>query len=301
MNRTMVTGGSAEIALGTVQFGLDYGVSNPGGRTMPGEVAEILRSAEGFGIRLLDTAAAYGESETVLGQAMAPGAGFDIVTKTPALDAGRDVAAQVRDSFAASLARLQRERLYGLLTHRCDDLLEGEGGAVYDALLGLRDSGAVARIGVSVYTPEQVDAVLERFPIDLVQLPLNLLDQRMHTSGAIDRLVQAGVEVHVRSCFLQGVLLMSPEALPAYLHPLQGRLNDFRREMADRGLSPLAGALAFARQCRGVSAVVVGVCSREQLVEIAEAAEAVLPDDFAAAGYASDDPALVDPRNWPNG
>jgi aryl-alcohol dehydrogenase-like predicted oxidoreductase len=298
MTYSAVSNDAADVALGAVQFGLDYGVSNPNGRTMPDEVARILQAARGYGIKILDTAAAYGESESVLGQVMGPAAGFEIVTKTPVLGHGADVRLQVRRSFEQSLERLRQDKVYGLLAHNCDDLLGDDGDIFYDALRELRDEGVVSKIGASVYEPDQVRNILERFQIDIIQLPLSIFDQRMHGSGMIDRLASAGVEIHVRSCFLQGVLLMRQADLPDHLRPLEERLVVFRQTMAECGLSPLAGALAFVRHCDGVDAVVVGVCSEVQLDEIAVAAQANFPSGLAVDMLAVDDPALIDPRNW---
>jgi len=288
----------ASVALGAVQFGLDYGISNPSGRTMPAEVARILKAAWGYGIGILDTSAVYGESESVLGQVMAPSEDFKIITKTPVSVQGVNVRLQVRQSFKRSLERLRQDRIYGLLAHHCDDLLANDGNLFYGALRELREEGAVSKIGVSVYLPEQVEKVLERFQIDIIQLPLSIFDQRMYTSGMIDRLASAGVEVHVRSCFLQGVLLMPPADLPENLRPLEKKLTMFQNSTSECGLSPLAGALAFVRHCVGVDTVVVGVCSEVQLDEIAAAAQVFPPSGLLTEALAVNDPELIDPRNW---
>ena len=290
----------AELALGTVQFGLAYGVSNAGGQTPMHEVARILDAARAYGIRLLDTAAAYGDSETVLGELAGPRSGFEIVTKSPKLDGKRPAAVQVNEACAVSLKRLRRDRLYGLLVHDFDDLLAAEGWELYGALQELKQAGLVERIGASVYDPAQVEELIDRsFDFDFVQLPFSLLDQRMRTSGALARLAADGVEVHVRSCFLQGALLMPPAQLPEHLLALRGRLEEYRAAVRECGLTPLAGALAFVRDCPGVDAVVVGVCDKGQFDEIAHAAAATLPEGIATELFAVDDPELIDPRKWP--
>ena len=293
-----MTDRAASIALGTVQFGLDYGVSNPDGRTTAEEVAKILCAADDYGIRFLDTAAAYGESEAVLGQVMDTGADFSIITKTPVLDHSADLREQVHRSFQRSLARLRQRSVYGLLAHRCDDLLADDGDRFYSALCELKENGSVANIGASIYSPDQAEALLQLYKIDIVQLPLSILDQRMLKSGVIEHLAAEGVEVHVRSCFLQGVILMAPADLPPHLQPLAPKLTRFQCAMTEAGMTPLAGALAFARHCPGVRAVVVGVCSKTQLDEIAAAAIARFPAAVPIDVIAEDDTALIDPRNW---
>jgi aryl-alcohol dehydrogenase-like predicted oxidoreductase len=289
----------AEIALGTVQFGQDYGVSNMDGRTMPKEVAQILRSARDNGIRLLDTAATYGESETVLGGQRAPEMGFDIVTKAPPLQPGMEIQTQISQAMEDSLQRMGCPQVYAVLAHRCEDILGAHGEETYAALRRLKDKGLVSKIGASVYSPEQALGIIERFRVDIVQLPLNLFDQRMHTSGTIDKLASASIEVHARSCFLQGALLMDPEGLPHFLEPLQAKLIKLHRDMTDSGLTAMQGALAHSMHCAGVSAVIVGVCSVVQLDEILSASHATFPDGLNTDYYAVDDPAVIDPRRWP--
>jgi aryl-alcohol dehydrogenase-like predicted oxidoreductase len=207
-----------QLGLGTVQFGGDYGVSNPGGRTPPDEVARILALAEREDIGLLDTAALYGDSEAVLGGALRRGHKFRIVSKTLKFDAARISqadASALRAGFENSLRRLRQDRLYGLLVHAAADLLRPGGELLWAALNELKREGLVEKIGVSVYTGEDIEAILLRFRPDLVQLPLSVLDQRLIAGGQLARLKAQAVEIHARSIFLQGLLLMEDAELPS--------------------------------------------------------------------------------------
>lgn len=288
--------------LGTAQFGLDYGVSNRRGQCPPGEARKILRQAAKSGFDVLDTAAAYGSSEATLGRILEPGHGFDIVTKTPPLESHRGTqtaAEHLTRAFTHSLVRLRQKSVHGLLVHNADDLLGPEGGAIWSAMEGLRERGRVSRIGASVYGPDEADALLARFPLQIIQTPFNVFDQRLTASGCLGRLKRRGVEVHVRSAFLQGLLLMPPEETPDHLAPARPPLRDWRTAMAALGLSPLEGAIGFLRQTPAIDAVVLGVTCRDELLEIARALEVTIPPGIGWTQFALDEPDIIDPRYWP--
>lgn len=292
------------LALGTVQFGLAYGVTNPSGQVPVEESGRILAHAATQGISLLDTAAAYGQSETVLAELLAPGHSFRVVTKTLPL-AGRPVAdglATLNEALDRSLRLLAADKpLYGLMVHHAGDLLSTLGSELFARLEALQRDGKVEKIGVSVYAAEELEALLDRYPLDLVQLPHNILDQRLRQSGWLARLSERNVEIHVRSAFLQGLLLQSPDHLPSHLSALSQPLRRVGERADKLGVTPMTLALAYLRQQTQIAEVVVGVLNAAQLDEIARAWElaAELP-----AGCADDlginDPDLLNPARWPH-
>lgn len=287
-----------KLALGTAAFGLDYGVTNTSGRVAESEVAAILRAAEELGIAVLDTAAAYGDAEEVLGTRLDGTEGFRVVTKLPPLRADRvgpDELAASSAAFDRSLQRLRTDSVYALLVHDADDLLAPGGGALWELMARLRESGRVTRIGASLYTPEQAFSLLDRFGPDVVQAPFSVLDRRLADAGALAALAGAGVEVHARSAFLQGVLLEPPASLPAHLAALAPAVAAVHERAREIGVSPLQAALGFVLGVEEVTAVVCGVLSERHLRELA-AVPACDPALFEGLG-ASAGP-LVDPRNW---
>jgi aryl-alcohol dehydrogenase-like predicted oxidoreductase len=256
---------AARLGLGTVQFGLDYGISNAGGRPSEEEVREILASAVNGGMDLIDTAAAYGDSEAVLGRCL-PEAGIRLVTKTRPLRErtnGSDIA-WISEGFARSLQRLRLDSVEGLLVHHAADLLGPSGDAIYAELVRLKDDGRVRRIGLSAYTGAEVDAALGRYDIDLIQIPVNVLDQRLMLGGQIQRLRARGVEIHVRSVFLQGLLLMEPANAPTYFSAIRPMLQAWRDVLTEGGMTPAEGAFAFVHSL-DVDVVLVGVENAQQL------------------------------------
>lgn len=287
----------AKLGLGTVQWGLSYGVSNHSGRTDQPEVARILDAARKRGVGVLDTAALYGQAEALLGRLGV--AGFSVVTKTPKFDKpliGREQANTLEAAFRRSLEQLQLDRTFGLLIHHAEDVLVPGGEHLIETMLRLKQDGLVERIGVSVYDGHQVDRLMERFVPDMVQVPINALDQRLLASGHLAHLKRSGVEIHARSVFLQGLLLMADTAVPAYFHPIAPLLAEWRARVATSGQTTAQAALAFVRGIKEIDKLIVGVESRSQFEMIAD--HMAEDRSFDASGLACDVEKFVNPARW---
>jgi aryl-alcohol dehydrogenase-like predicted oxidoreductase len=287
------------LGLGTVQFGLSYGVSNVVGRFPEQQVAEVLDYAWREGIRTLDTANAYGDSEVVLGRNLSPTHDFEIVTKTVPVAAttiDATVIQEVERGLRTSLERLGVQNVHGVLVHQADNLIVPGGERLYELLAAWKQAGRIRHIGVSVYDSRQLLQVTERFRVDIVQLPLNVFDQRMLRDGSVGRLHAAGVKVHVRSVFLQGLLLMRPEELPPHLARFAGRLTQYRQHLAQLQCSALEAALGFIKGIPEVDVALIGINSPAHLRECIDAYDRSGRLDLAAFG--SEDVQLIDPRHW---
>jgi len=285
-----------KIALGTVQFGLDYGVSNETGQVSLFEAKRILLVAKENVIDLLDTAIAYGNSEEVLGKAGVDE--FRVVTKLPSpIDNQANVTHWATQHVRESLQRLGQKKLYGLLLHRAEDLSGSKGGQLVQALADLKNDGFVQKIGVSIYSPDELDEVYKKIKIDLVQAPLNVVDRRLQSSGWLDRLKDDGVEVHTRSAFLQGLLLMERSKIPLKFSRWSNLWDRWHEELNVQGVSPLAASLAYPLSLEQVDRVIVGVDSAKQLSEILESAESANqgPD---TSFMRSTDLDLINPSKW---
>ena len=286
------------LVLGTVQFGLDYGISNVGGAVPRGEVSDILTLAHQSGIRMLDTAAAYGDSESVLGTLDDIAATFEIISKTVPIRTGQIDDAElaiIEQGIRRSLNRLRRDRVAALLVHDARDIL-GRGGERLWALLERhKAAGHASRIGVSVYDAEEIEAVLSRFPVELIQLPLSVFDQRLIEDGTLGRLAARGIAVHARSLFLQGLLLMPSEDVPEALQVALPLLMRWRDLCAEAKVARLEAALGFALS-QPIEGLVVGVHSRAHLAECLAALKQPLALPWAS--LACRDLAVIDPRQW---
>ncbi len=273
-----------KLGLGTVQFGQPYGLSNARGQVSRSEAAAILQRASQAGVTVLDTAANYGEAESVL--AALDTARFRIVTKT----------CTVKDGVAAVVARARQSaqtlKADTLLVHAAADL---EVPGLWDALLDLKAQGVFRRIGVSTYVADNPAALAVRFKPDVVQLPFSLLDQRLLKDGTLARLAGLGVEVHARSLFLQGLLLM--ETPPAHLAAATPHLAALRTKLAAAGTTPLAAALGFVLSRPDIAIGLVGVTGADELDDILAAAAKPLPKlDWEAC--ALDDTRILTPSLW---
>lgn len=287
-----------ELILGGAQFGFSYGATNRSGQVDRQEVGRILAYAQEHGIKRIDTAAVYGESESVLGNYLAT-MRFRVISKLPRLSdpSPADIGHWAEQSVRASLARLRCDQLDALLLHHPPDLEGGHGEALYEAICRVRELGLTRRLGFSVYDPETFIRIASKFPVQVVQLPLNVFDQRF-VSEAIPWARERGIEIHARSLFLQGTLLASPANLPTYLQgfrPVFSRLHDWCQSL---GASPLEVVLAFAKSMDAVDGWVVGVTGMEELAQILRAWNQVLPSDADFKQWASLDEELILPSKW---
>lgn len=284
-----------KLALGTVQFGLQYGVANTSGQVKPSEVLKILNLARSCGIDTLDTAAAYGDSESVLGTA---GVGdFDIVTKIPPFPVqGPPISDWIEATVLHSIKTLGQKSIKGLLFHRSQDLLRADGPLAYSTLAKLKEQGLVEKIGVSVYSPTELDALFLHFKFDIVQVPMNIFDRRIVLSGWLDKLKNFGVEVHIRSAFLQGLLLMPPQKRPGYFLKWDDIFRDYDVWLKEEGLTALHACLGFLHAVKGIDKIVVGTDSASQLEQIIESFKPLrvsVPDSLM-----SSDESLINPSLW---
>jgi aryl-alcohol dehydrogenase-like predicted oxidoreductase len=287
-----------ELGLGTAQFGLPYGVMTGRAQVVDEDVSAILECAVEAGIRVMDTAVAYGQGQEKLGSYLGRNASrqdLRIVTKTaPNLRQHKDVGEKLLSDLQTSLKCLKQNKIYALLVHDVGDILEkSDRHAIVCALEAAKESGLVSKIGFSAYDGPDIETVLTDWIPDLIQLPVNILDQRLVRDGSVDRLKQLGIEIHLRSAFLQGVVLASPSTLPDFLAPLAPILSQLR-EIGD----PLELALAYLRTQTAADVVIVGAHQEIQLRQITRAWEQPTHEcDFGK--FQIDDIELVDPRRWP--
>lgn len=244
-----------KLVLGTVQFGLQYGV-NSAGRPSEDAVKGILAEAAKGGIDTLDTSSAYGNSEVVLGKCISPDDDFKIVSKYPKGET------PVGEMFHGTLKRLKVNQLYGYLLHHFE--VYKNTSAVWDEFIALKESGKVKKIGFSLYTPEELEFILKNgSPFDLVQVPFNIFDKKF--LPYMKELHENGVEIHVRSTFLQGLFFKDRNSLPEKLLPMRKYLLQLDEFSHESGLSISEIALNYNLQNPYIDGVLIGVDNVEQL------------------------------------
>ena len=283
------------LALGTAQFGSDYGVANFTGQVCRIEMGAILDKAWEAGIDTLDTAIAYGNCEERLGRAGV--AKWKVVSKLPEIPKNyKDVHGWVENMVTASLVRLNIPRFYGLLLHRPDQLTDSNGETLYSALEGLKAQELVEKIGVSIYDPVELEKFESNFPSDLVQAPLNVLDRRMIDSNSLERLKSAGTEIHIRSVFLQGLLLMASDKRPKEFNKWRSLFGRWDRWLIERGIESVQACLATVLAQPEVDKIVIGVDSVEQLKEVIAGMESSV--ELPPKSLSSADLDLINPSRW---
>ena len=283
------------LALGTAQFGFSYGIANNSGQIDLSQGKLLLNSALKNGINTLDTAIAYGNSEMRLGQIGVEK--WHVVSKLPALpDKCENVKGWVVEQVHHSIIRLGIDQLYGLLLHKPQQLLDPNGHLIYQSLIQLKADGLLNKIGISIYDPSELDLLCKEFDFDLIQAPFNILDRRILDSGWLTKLSNLGIEVHTRSTFLQGLLLMSEKDIPTKFDQWTLLWLEWFNWLKKSELSALEACLGYVLSFSEISKIVVGVDSITQLNQVIQATRGVplnVPDKLKI-----DDINLINPANW---
>lgn len=284
-----------KLALGTAQFGLDYGIANQQGQIPSVEVKNILAKAKSGGLDTLDTAISYGNSEACLGEVGV--SDWKVISKLPAIpDECGDIFEWVSDSVNDSLQRLNVNNLYGLLLHRPQQLLELNGEELFNALEKVKKSGLIQKIGVSIYDPSELDELCSRFPIDIVQAPFNIIDRRMIDSGWMVHLNEKKIELHIRSVFLQGLLLMDSESRPRNFDRWSSLWDKYDAWLEQSNLTSLQACLRYVLSFPEIDKIVIGVDSQNHLEEILKASKGAIPP--LSDSFGVDDMQLLNPACW---
>ena len=281
------------IVLGGAQLGLPYGILNGGETLSREEVARIFDTAVDHGIDSIDTAIAYGQSESIIGETSQNR--FNIISKLPPLPVDiSNVSEWVHSQVQGSLSRLKCTSLDALLLHRPQDLTGAQGVELYAAIESLMAEKMIHRFGVSIYSPDDLEGIIDTFEIHVVQAPLNVFDRRI--LGVTDQLSALDIEVHVRSVFLQGVLIASPQDRPHRFEPWSEHFALFDEWVRSSGLSAMACCMGFALQQPGIAKLVIGTTSAESLDEIMNSTpNSVLK---VPTHLQSSVEQLIDPRFW---
>ncbi|MDP3174046.1 bifunctional regulator KidO [Phenylobacterium sp.] len=284
----------SKLGLGSGQFALDQLPAAGRGRGRDVEARDILSIAARAGLGVFELTGHSAQAETIVGGIMPRPVPFRVVLSTVRPDRGPDV---VEAELRAQLRRLGLERCDAILAPTATDLFGPQGLALWDRLKYLRDQGLCRRIGMSVYASDDPVGLARRFRPDIVQAPASLLDQRLLVDGSLAELAAMGVEVHLRSIFLNGLLFLPPDRAPSHLKSAASRISRARRLIAEGRSDPLQAALGFALSRPEASAVLVGVSSAAEMSAVVAAAMRP-PPDLDWDDMALDDPAALDRGQW---
>ena len=279
-----------KIALGTAQWGMNYGISNSNGVPLDKELNSILSLARQCGINVFDTASKYGNAEERLGKLLT--IENKIVTKIGGFENGENVMIQLQ----SSLKKLKKN-IYACLFHSSDELIQYPD--LWLQLILAKKKGLIKKIGYSLYEPKELEYLLEMgMRPDIIQVPYNLLDRKFESY--IKRLKSEGVEIHIRSVFLQGLFFKSPLEIPPQLYDLKPALIEIDNLSKKYNLSKLELSLGFVLQNPNIDHVVVGVETKNQLEEIINAVKIKIDVIDLILEIPVNDNKLLNPSNWKN-
>jgi aryl-alcohol dehydrogenase-like predicted oxidoreductase len=265
----------SQLTLGTAQLGLNYGVANKNGKPDRKRSLEILNIASSHGVNCFDTAPSYGDSEKIIGSFISSYTHFSeppiIVTKLGPINlTGKgtfdSVYHLVREHITKSVAQLQLEKIPIYLLHRASDI-DIYDGLIIRSLLRLKDEGLIEILGVSVYSPEEIEHALEISAIKAIQVPINIFDHRLLRRGLLDQLNHKNFIVFARSIFLQGLFFLDPDNLPPRLELAKRPLRQLHQLSHSQGISIAEIALTFVRDLSGITSLVIGAETPNQVLE----------------------------------
>lgn len=294
-----------ELCLGTVQFGMDYGIR---GQKQPSvdEAVKMLDYAVQNGINTLDTANAYGTAEDVVGTFLqkktVPREKLFIISKFKPnlLDDHNETEYYgiMKANLENSLSRLHTDYLDSYLLHSARYVFND---AIIDTLNRMKKEGYVNRVGVSVYEPEEAMKCIERSNVDFMQLPYSIFDQRMSNAGVFEKAKDDTIQIHSRSAFIQGLILMKEEEIPDYLKaakPIVQRIDQLCHKYE---ISRISLAMNYVKLQDRISHLVFGVDNIQQLEENIEIFRQDLPSDLVkeiSIEFADIEASIVMPSLW---
>ena len=298
----------AELCLGTVQFGMKYGINNTIGQPSEKDIFTMLDTAIENGIRIVDTARAYGTAEISLGRYFEERKNTDSLRVISKLRPNvienneTNIGGVVRRELEETLQRLHISHLDGYLLHTPEYIYRSE---IVQALRSIKKEGLVDHIGVSIYELEEGYAAIKSEEIDYIQLPYSILDQRGMREGFIREAKQAGVTIFTRSAFLQGLFMMEYTRIPQYLKNVIPYLEKFERLLQEYKVEKVDALIQFVLQEKGVDYLVFGVDTKEQLLQDIDVAKRVsVPAEFIEKlkeTFVEIEKSIIFPSLWSNG
>ncbi len=295
-----------KLVLGTAQLGLDYGIANKSGKPEENKALEIMKYAAEKGINYFDTAYSYGNSEIIIGKFLYFYKNcknkINIITKMPSLKNNKVDEKNINNRFFESLHRLRQESIYSYMVHDFNDI-KNNSYLIAKTFFKLKNDGYIKKIGVSVYDENQIKFLLKNFDFDLIQIPINIFDQRLLKDDILLDLKKRGIEIYARSVFLQGVIFLDRDNLPPKFKSIEKYLEKINNISLKFNIPKEDIALLFIDSINEIDRIIIGVEKIEQLKKnigtlnrsenFAEIERAINFQDLFI-----ENKEIIDPRKW---
>ena len=284
-----------KIALGTANFGQKYGLA---GKIIKSDkkIKKIIQFANNSKIKLIDTSNNYGSSEALLGNNNLKN--FKIITKLKISNdekKSNDLENIVFNKVEESLFKLNIKKLYAILLHESDDLKSNKRHKLINVLKKLKKKNLVSKIGISIYSPKELNFIWPFWKPDIVQCPFNILDRRIFESGWLNKLKQNKTEIHVRSIFLQGLLLKNEKLMPRKFKKWNNIFKKWNNYCKKENISKIQGCINFIKSFKKISFVIIGF---EDIKQVKNIIDSFKNNKKSHTAIACNDIKLIDPRLW---
>jgi len=286
-----------KIIIGTAQWGLDYGLTQTDSKISSNELMKIVNFLEKKKTYNLDTSTMYGDAHSRIAQFC--NADFRVYTKFSVnLDISNEeeFRTKVQQDCTNSLSSLGQASLEGIYIHNTGAIYDKKFKILVDTVNEIKMRQKNLKVGISVYTTEDIETLLQFWNPDIVQLPINVIDRRLIKSGSLKLLKSRGVEVHARSIFLQGLLLRDLDNIPPYFQPWISIFKDFEKWCLENNMSKLQACVSDIENIREIDKIVIGVDNSSQLDEILNMQPLIDVNRFEFKMQPNE--GLLDPRRW---
>ena len=281
-----------KIILGSANVNSLYGLAK--NNIKSSEFTSLMNFAFRKGVKIIDTSPIYSNSEKIIGKSVKK---FYIISKIPKIPQSIkniNLEAWIKKKIFNSKKKMKK-KIYGILIQNAEILLSDKAEIVYDTLLNLKKEQAFEKIGISIYNFKTLELVIKKFAIDFVQLPYNILDQRLSNKKIIKILKKNKIEIHARSIFLQGLLTNNKIKLPKKLSKLENGLKKWRKWIKEKNINPAHACIDFALRNNNIDKLVIGFNSKNNFADVIKFKKTKLNFNNLNIKISQN---LLDPRRW---
>ena len=256
-----------KIVIGTANFGMDYGIGNNQKKLSDSDILDIINTSKKIGVDTIDTAISYGNSLNRLGKFGIDN--FKIITKFPKIpDDEKKQTNWFNKQIENTLKQLNVNNLEAILLHYPKDIIENKNSELINFLLNLKNEGVINKIGVSVYEKNELEEILKIFKPEIIQCPINIFDNRLLEQNYLENISNKGIEIHIRSIFLQGLLLFKIEEMPKEFLKFNNLWDEWHNWLKIMKLNPVEACIRYTNSLKCIDKIVVGINSAYHLKQI---------------------------------